>query len=316
MANQVTEKIKLWGIVQGVGFRPYVAKTADAMGMKGEVLNIGGLVEITVTDTAERIDDFAEAIVAGKPGPSEIVHMKRQRIPLMQFDSFTIIKSDEGDDEAAMIPADLAICPHCLEELYDENNPRHGHPFINCQLCGPRYTIIDRIPYDRDNTTMVDFPMCDFCEGEYTNLQDRRHHAQTISCHDCGPELIWLPTDAVGSTAKAGAATVPADDKEILDNAAEILKDGGVIAFKAVGGYNLAADPFNAKAVKALREIKNRESKPFALMFRSLNEIKKYCNVNEVEGRLLESSARPILLLEHKLTELSEGWQSEDIEGP
>ena len=295
IAPVVTEKIKLWGIVQGVGFRPYVAKMADAMGMKGEVLNIGGLVEITVTDEPARIDEFVEALVAGKPGPSEIVHIKRQPMELREFDGFTIIRSDEGDDEAAMIPADLAICPHCLEELYDKQNPRYRHPFISCQLCGPRYTIIDKIPYDRHNTTMVDFPMCDFCEGEYTDLKDRRHHAQTISCHDCGPELIW-------SEADGGA-------EETLDKAAAVLKDGGVIAFKSVGGYNLVADPFNAKAVQALRKIKNRESKPFAVMFRSLDEINKYCRVNEVEARLLESSARPIILLEHKLAELQGGQQ-------
>ena len=164
--NTTTERIRLWGIVQGVGFRPFVAKIADRLGMKGEVLNIGGLVDITVTDTPERIEEFIDTLVKEKPGPSEIVHIKRQKLPREDFSAFTIIRSDEGDDEAAMIPADLAICPDCLRELYDKSNPRHLHPFISCQLCGPRYTIIDRIPYDRDNTSMIDFPMCEFCEGE------------------------------------------------------------------------------------------------------------------------------------------------------
>ena len=297
-----TEKIRLWGIVQGVGFRPYVAKIADRLSMKGEVLNIGGLVDITVTDTESRIDTFIDTLLAEKPGPSEIVHIKRQKLPARDFTSFTIIRSDEGDDEAAMIPADLAICPDCLRELYEEDNPRHLHPFISCQLCGPRYTIIDKIPYDRDNTSMIDFPMCDFCEGEYTDLHDRRHHAQTISCHECGPVLIWSGRE--GERVKEGGSRKT--DAEILDRAAGILQAGGVIAFKSVGGYNLVADPFNEEAVSTLREIKNRETKPFAVMFRSLEEIKHYCTVNEVEEKLLQSAARPIILLEHKLNELEE----------
>ena len=306
----ITEKIRLWGIVQGVGFRPYVAKIADRLSMKGEVLNIGGLVDITVTDTETRIDDFIATLLAEKPGPSEIVHVKRQKLPHQDFSTFTIIKSDEGDDEAAMIPADLAICPDCLRELYDKSNPRYLHPFISCQLCGPRYTIIDRIPYDRDNTSMIDFPMCDFCEGEYTDLHDRRHHAQTISCHECGPVLIWI--DIAGESKSIITGGDRETDAGILDHAAEILKAGGVIAFKSVGGYNLVADPFNEEAVEKLREIKNRETKPFAVMFRSLDEIKQYCSVDEVEEKLLQSSARPIILLEHKLNER----EAEETAGP
>ena len=181
-----------------------------------------------------------------------------------------------------------------------KDNPRHLHPFISCQLCGPRYTIIDRIPYDRDNTTMIDFPMCDFCEGEYTDLHDRRHHAQTISCHECGPKLIWKDIEGECSGGD------PASDAAILDRAAQILKEGGVIAFKSVGGYNLVADPFNEDAVAKLREIKNRETKPFAVMFRSLEEIRTYCEVDETEEKLLQSSARPIILLEHRLHELED----------
>ncbi|MDO4176753.1 MAG: carbamoyltransferase HypF [Bacillota bacterium] len=292
-----TTKIKLWGIVQGVGFRPFVAKVADRLGMKGEVLNIGGLVEITVSDTPERIQTFIDTLVSEKPEPAEIVHIKCTPLEYREFDGFEIIRSGEGDDEAAMIPADLAICPHCFEELYDESNPRYQHPFISCMICGPRYTIIDRIPYDRDNTSMIDFPMCDFCEGEYTDLHDRRHHAQTISCHDCGPQLMWE---------EPGLGEELPDDAAILDRAAELLKKGGVIAFKSVGGYNLVADPFNEEAVRKLRQAKNRESKPFAVMFRSLDEIRNYCHVNEVESKLLESSARPIILLEHKASESAE----------
>ena len=313
-----TEKIKLWGIVQGVGLRPFVAKIASKLEMKGEVLNIGGLVEITVTDSPDRIDTFIKTIQEQKPGPSEIVHIKRTIIDDRDFEDFEIIKSDEGDDEAAMIPSDLAICPHCLEELYDSHDPRYQHPFISCMICGPRYTIIDRIPYDRDNTSMIDFPMCDFCEEQYGDIKNRRHHAQTISCHECGPRLIWRDYETINdedllrfdndlSFANPDFISIdPKDNAAILDRAADILRNGGVLAFKSVGGYNLVADPFNLRATSKLRRAKNRESKPFAVMFRSLDEIRTFCRVNEVEASLLESSARPIILLEHKLDDLSE----------
>lgn len=272
-----TQRIKLWGIVQGVGFRPFVAKIADRMDMKGTVLNIGGLVEITVTDTPQRIDAFVRAIEAEKPVPAEIVHIKRIKEPFQNFEGFTISDSHRGDDEAAMIPADLAVCPRCLEEMREPGNPRYRHPFISCMVCGPRYTIIDRIPYDRDNTTMEDFPMCDFCEGEYTDLHDRRYHAQTISCHNCGP-VLSMP----------------------IEEAADLLKAGEVIAFKSVGGYNLVCDPLNDGAVANLRRIKKREQKPFAVMFRDLEQVRQYCYISAEEEKLIASSARPILLLEHR----------------
>ncbi len=302
MAAKQTERIKLWGIVQGVGFRPHVAKTAAAFGMKGHVQNTGGLVEITVTDTPERISAFLHALTENKPTPAEIVHTKREMVDYRQFNDFTIIRSDVGNDEAVMLPADLAICPDCLRELYDEHDPRHHHPFISCMICGPRYTIIDDIPYDRHTTTMVDFPMCSLCNSEYTDIKDRRHHAQTISCHDCGPQLLWKGADS-GSLNSAAPWDSAASDapQSALRKAAEVLKSGGVILFKSVGGYNLVADPQNPEAVKKLRRIKQREEKPFAVMFRSLEQIKEFCFADPVEEKLLESSARPILLLEHKL---------------
>ncbi|MBQ9059632.1 MAG: carbamoyltransferase HypF [Firmicutes bacterium] len=300
MNTLTTEKIKLWGIVQGVGFRPFVAKLADQMHMKGNVLNIGGLVEITVTDTPRRLDAFVAALFREKPKPAEIVHIKRTLLPLTEFTDFQIKGSAEGGDDAAMIPPDMAICPDCLKELYAEDDPRHLHPFISCMLCGPRYTIIDRIPYDRDNTSMIDFPMCGFCQVQYQDLHDRRHHAQTISCHACGPYLKWKgPVD----DPTAPLRHTSAEDRKLLDQAARILADGGVIAFKCVGGYNLVADPFNYDAVQKLRAIKGRETKPFAVMFRDLKEVQYYCHISDVEANLLESSARPIILLEHKLKE-------------
>lgn len=352
MQKKVTEKIKLWGIVQGVGFRPFVAKCADKYGMKGEVLNIGGLVDIIVTDTPERIDAFVEAIKKEKPVPAEIVHIRREVLGYedetepgsgyREFDEFVILDSDDGDDEAAMIPSDLSMCPECLRELRDPGNPRYMHPFISCMVCGPRYTVIDRIPYDRDNTAMIDWPMCDFCNKEYTHREDRRYHAQTISCHDCGPVLIcdvddeWLKAHglcetrhgilseedlkkvwdwAFGGTGKGYFALKGTDiaslkeekkkqiEKQVLiplATAAKLIGAGEVIAVKGVGGYNLVADPANESAVRKLREVKKREQKPFAVMFRDLEQIKMYSSVSDTEARLLESSPKPIMLLEHK----------------
>lgn len=288
MAKKITEKITLWGIVQGVGFRPFVAKVADRFSMKGEVLNLGGLVEIQVTDTEKHITEFIKELKTNKPAPAEIVHIKREKIDYRDFDGFTIRKSGEGGQEAAMIPADLAVCPDCLREMYNKENRRYMHPFISCMVCGPRYTIIDKIPYDRDNTSMIDFPMCDQCEAEYTSLDDRRFHAQTISCHDCGPQMDFKLNGAENST------------KGPLEKAAALIKEGRVIAFKSMGGYNLIANPFDEGEVSDLRIIKDREEKPFAIMFRSVEEIRKYCFMNDVEERLITSSARPILLLERK----------------
>lgn len=288
MAKKVTEHIRLWGIVQGVGFRPFVAKTAEKTGMKGEVANVGGLVEMYVTDTPKRIDNFIEEIKRSKPLPAEIVHISKEEAEYRDFDAFTIRESGYGEDEPAMIPADLAICPDCLREMRDENNRRYQHPFISCMVCGPRYTIIDRIPYDRDNTSMIDFEMCPSCREEYENIADRRYHAQTISCHDCGPQMDFRLNGDHNA------------EKTEIEKAAALLKEGRVISFKNMGGYNLIANPFNKNAVRDLRAVKRREHKPFAIMFRDIDEIRQYCHVSEVEEKLLTSSARPIVLLERR----------------
>ncbi len=309
MSGRKTVKIKIWGIVQGVGFRPFVVKLADRLDMKGEVLNIGGLVDVVLTDTPERIEAFIAALKKEKPAPAEIVHIRTEVLELREFDSFIILDSDEGDDEAAMIPADLSICPDCLAELQDPGNPRYMHPFISCMACGPRYTIIDRIPYDRGNTAMIDFPMCDFCRGEYTDRLDRRYHAQTISCHDCGPMLEYRTSDredGCREAASVGVIGLEADDK-IMERsvtpvawAAMHIHTGKIIALKGVGGYHFVCSPFRENTVKDLRRLKIREEKPFAVMFRDMEQIKAYCHVSCEEEALIQSNARPIVLLERK----------------
>ncbi|HZK87810.1 MAG TPA: carbamoyltransferase HypF [Anaerovoracaceae bacterium] len=300
MNNKISEKIKLWGIVQGVGFRPFVVRLADYYGIKGQVLNVGGLVEIQLTDTEENIEKFIDALKKEKPEPAEIVHVKRERIEFVQYEGFTILDSNEGDDEAAMIPADLAICPECLKELKDKTNSRYQHPFISCMVCGPRYTIIDRIPYDRENTAMIEFPMCEFCHEQYADRNDRRFHAQTISCYDCGPQLesLRLRHTDVQEHKEFNLVEKMQNQRILIDSAADLLLQGAIIGFKCVGGYNLVCNPLDDSAVEKLRILKGREEKPFAIMFKDLEMVRKYCQVSPEEESLITSSARPILLLE------------------
>ena len=289
--DKITVKIKLWGVVQGVGFRPFAAKLADKLSIRGEVLNTCGLVEITITDTAARVDEFIEALKREKPAPAEIIHIDKEYIEYRGFEGFTIAESVDGDNETAMIPADLSICKSCEDEMDDEANKRYQHPFISCMECGPRYTIIDRMPYDRENTSMNDFEMCGFCKGQYTDRADRRYHAQTISCHGCGPVILYKHFDGGG---------IDAVSQYMINLASQLIAEGRIIAVKGTGGYHLMCDPFNARAVADLRRVKNREQKPFAVMFSDAKQAKEYCEINEIEQKLLESSAKPILLLERK----------------
>lgn len=294
----ITENIKLWGIVQGVGFRPFVAKVARSMSIKGRVLNTGGLVEIRVTGQQDEIDGFVGALLEQKPEPAEIVHIARNREALTEFEDFRIEGSLEEEEGLVMIPADLAWCDSCRREFADPENPRYHHPFISCMICGPRLTIMDRVPYDRKNTRMDPFPMCDFCAGEYTDPGDRRYHAQTISCHRCGPQLEFIP-NGTDSRDSSGAASDHSPGSPV-GAAADLLKQGQIIGFKSVGGYNLVGNPFDNRAANQLRQLKGRDEKPFALMFPDLETIRRYCISNETEEKLLHSSARPILLLEKK----------------
>jgi hydrogenase maturation protein HypF len=214
-----TERITLWGVVQGVGFRPFVAKSAQRLGLSGEVRNAGGLAQIVLTDTEARIGDFLRLLQEELPPPAEIVRCERRVLPTrLKFTGFSITESAAGDDETSMLPADLPVCEHCLAELRDPANPRFLHPFISCMSCGPRYTIIDRVPYDRQNTSMAEFRMCALCAGQYGDPGDRRYHAQTISCHDCGPMLIFKGKGR--GAVKGRKATDAGRGAEVLSSAA------------------------------------------------------------------------------------------------
>ncbi len=306
--NNITVRIKIWGIVQGVGFRPFVAKLADQMNMKGEVRNVGGLVVIVVTDKEDIIQEFVQQIRLQKPLPSEIVHIKTEQINTIKYEGFLISNSNEEINSVAMIPADLALCQDCLQELFEEGNPRFSHPFISCMVCGPRYSIIHKLPYDRDTTAMDEFPMCSFCHEEYTDIENRRYHAQTISCHDCGPIIKYQLNPNSFEEVAMSFGIIGSNAPEKVQNqvqvpigiATSLLNEGRIIALKGVGGYHLLCDLFQDEAVSKLRFVKGREEKPFAIMFKDVDQVREYCLVSETEERLLISSARPIVLLERK----------------
>jgi hydrogenase maturation protein HypF len=281
-------KIKVCGIVQGVGFRPLVYRAAREMGIKGWVRNVGGDVEIVAQASKTTVDQFLTDLKENKEQRYEILNMEMEELPASLLDDFVIIPSGEAK-EVSMIPPDLPVCPDCLKELVDDSDRRYGNPFISCMSCGPRYTIIEEMPYDRDNTAMKDFTMCSACKKEYTSPQSRRFHAQTISCNDCGPYLLYRDNRQPEGSELS--------DREALKEAIKVLADGGIVAVKGIGGYHLVCSPFLEESVVRLRQCKGREEKPFAVMFHSLSEIKSYCDVSKEEEALLKSKARPIVLL-------------------
>ena len=326
--GNITVNIKIWGIVQGVGFRPFVSKLANSMGLKGRVRNLGGLVEILLTDTEDQIELFIKELNKNKPTPAEIVHIEQTTVDNLSFDDFVIEDSMSSEEGAVMIPSDLAICDDCIKEIYNPEGRRYEHPFNSCMICGPRYSIIQEVPYDRENTTMMEFEMCPACKKEYTDINNRRFHAQTISCHDCGPYLDFdLDNEQkVDSTKEISASQVDQEVAEkqkrhgkidalgvnqqnneiIIKKAIEHINSEGIIALKGTGGYYFACSAFSDAACVDLREIKKREEKPFAVMFRNLEQIREFCICSDYEEELLKSNARPIVLLEGSNNGISE----------
>ncbi len=265
----IIKAITIDGVVQGVGFRPFVATLAGEMGIDGFVRNDGGRVYIQAAADEKRLSDFLEALGEKTPLGSVIVGIRCEELPYLEVKKgFTIEKSNAEGGGHQMPSPDLAICGDCLRELYEKDGPRYLNPFISCTHCGPRYSIMRALPYDRDTTTMGAFPMCGLCQSQYTATLDRRYHAQTICCNACGPQL------------KGGIH--------------------GITAIKGIGGYHLACSPFDEQTVSRLREIKGREHKPFAVMFPELELLKEYCEITKEEETLLLSSARPIVLLKRK----------------
>lgn len=284
----MTLHLTVFGIVQGVGYRPFVAEHARSRGLTGTVKNSGGMVEIVVSGENRAISDFSRFLRGNGPEGAVVLQIREETLPDLPFDSFRIIESSAampGDFGPPVFPPDLPMCETCRRELADPSNRRYRYPFISCASCGPRYSILEALPYDRGNTAMSDFPMCGACAAEYE--EGRRRHAQTISCHECGPQLLLYT--------KEGALF---QKEEAFQKAVELLNCGSVLALKGVGGYQLVCLPTDSEAVQRLRLLKGREKKPFAVMFPNLESVREVCPITPQEEKLLCSSARPIVLLQ------------------
>jgi len=287
------QRIFITGRVQGVGFRPAVYRISGQLRLTGFVYNDTKGVTIELQGAKEKIAEFAERLQdRDKPPLAEIKSYKVADIDAVEGEEKFIIKASESAGTAiSQVTADMVVCEDCLAEMGDRKNFRYRYPFINCTNCGPRYSIIKTIPYDRCNTTMSIFQMCNKCDAQYTDISDRRFHAQPVACPACGPK-IWL-TDASGKTTKTGT-------EKVITETARLLLDGKIVAIKGVGGFHLSVDALNDKAVRRLRERKRRDHKPFAMMAASIQNIKEYATVSESAERVLKSPQSPIVLLPKK----------------
>ena len=278
--------IAIHGIVQGVGFRPFIARQAKALGLAGFVRNTAYGVEIDCEGGTDACHALVARIRADCPPGAVLFSLDAAEAPPLGRDGFAILASDAGAPRTAVSP-DLGLCADCEAELLDPQNRRHGYPFINCTNCGPRFSIIARVPYDRAHTSMAGFAMCPECASEYRDPEDRRHHAQPNACPVCGPRVRWLEPDGEG----AG---------DPLERFSDLISKGGIAAVKGLGGFHLACDPWNAESVALLRARKLRDEKPFALMARDLACIRVVCEVSPEEEQELRSSRRPIVLLRRR----------------
>jgi hydrogenase maturation protein HypF len=281
-------QILIKGIVQGVGFRPFVFGLARENALRGHVLNNQAGVLVDVEGECHRIDRFIERIKSDSPPLSLVESVTRlDNLAAQNYADFLIVPSRTNGSGSLPVSADVATCADCLHEMSDPANRRYRYPFINCTNCGPRFTIIESVPYDRAKTTMRDFEMCAACRAEYEDPADRRFHAEPTACADCGPRL-YLSGDTTSN------------QHDVIESARELLLEGRIVAIKGLGGYHLACDALNPQAVNTLRQRKYREDKPFALMAASVETIEKYCLVSGPEADLLASGARPIVLLDRK----------------
>jgi hydrogenase maturation protein HypF len=273
------------GTVQGVGFRPFVFRLAQSLGLKGKVCNNSSGVVIDLEGDTKNLARFIELLRTQKPTAANITDIEREILPLQSYPDFKIWKSSEKQELKLHVPADIAICQECEKEIFSPADRRYHYPFTNCTNCGPRYTIIRDLPYDRLFTSMAEFQMCPECQKEYNDPSDRRFHAQPNACPKCGPSLNFIPLDETG-------LSLPP-----LDDAVNRLRQGEVIAVKGIGGFHLACDARNAKAVGLLRDRKKRTAKPFAIMVRDIEQAKEICEVSQIESQILQSMERPIVLL-------------------
>jgi hydrogenase maturation protein HypF len=287
--TQLAERLRvvLRGAVQGVGFRPFVYRLAGELGLVGWVSNSPRGVFLEVEGPSDRLHAFLLRLESERPAHASIQSLEYSFLPPAGFHVFEIRASDETGEPTALVLPDIATCPDCLREILDPANRRYGYPFTNCTHCGPRFSILRALPYDRRHTTMAAFPLCAACRAEYEDPTDRRFHAQPTACPTCGPHLAaWDPHGAVLAERQAA-----------LRAAVEILRQGGILALKGIGGFQLLVDARDEAAVRRLRTRKAREAKPLALLAPSLDWTRQTCRVSTLEARLLQAPEAPIVLL-------------------
>lgn len=286
--NELTRlRLMVSGLVQGVGFRPFLYNLARELSLTGWVRNNFAGVELEIQGTPEALTAFREALSSRAPSAAVIDRIDLETVPVLTESGFTILSSEAGQLEGSPLP-DQGICPACIAEFQNPHDRRYKYAFNSCTICGPRFTIMEALPFDRVRTSMERFELCPACRDEYTNPADRRFHAQTIACSDCGPEL-WFTTPA-GERLNGDPAV----------QAGELLKSGAIIGIKGIGGYHLACDARNSQAVARLRQLKGRDNRAFAVMFRDIDALQDHCEVSSEELRALTGPARPIVLLLQK----------------
>ena len=283
-------KVTVRGLIQGIGFRPFVYRLATKLKLNGWVSNSAQGLFIEVEGGREALQSFLFRLEREKPPRAVIQSLEFSFLDAAGYRQFDIRESDQSGLKSVLILPDIAICDDCLGEIFDPGNRRFRYPFTNCTNCGPRFTIIESLPYDRPRTSMKRFAMCPACEREYGDPSDRRFHAQPNACPICGPKLeLWnAKGDAVGEKEAA------------LLYAINVIREGQILALKGIGGFQLIVDARNADAVQRLRMRKGREEKPFALMFPSFDQVKRHCHVSQLEARLLLAPEAPIVLLRRK----------------
>lgn len=286
--SEVTKRIRVYGIVQGVGFRPTVSRHAAANGIRGNVCNKGPYVEIYAQGSTEQVDGFLRDLEERPPKRAAILKINTEDLSpedAPQFEAFDIIESEKTKGEIFVSP-DIAICDECKEEMYNPKDRRYLHPFINCTCCGPRLTILDSLPYDRERTSMKEFPMCPDCAKEYYDPETRRYDAQPVCCNECGPEVYLIGRRERG--------------RDAITYTRQVIHDGGIVAIKGIGGFHLCCDATNEEAVSRLRTLKRRPAKPFAIMAKDESVVKRECIVTPEQEAILTGHQKPILLLDRR----------------
>ena len=294
----VHKRICIGGVVQGVGFRPFVYRLAQRFRIRGLIFNTSSGVVIEAEGDEPSLREFVQTLQAEPPPLARLEEVSVVELPPASFETFEIAQSTPELGGFAFVPADTAVCDECYREVMDPADRRYGYPFTNCTNCGPRYTIIRNVPYDRPETTMASFAMCGQCSAEYHDPGDRRFHAQPNACPACGPSIALVKSNPSLPFATAFPA---ADARSVVDQVQRVLRAGEIVAIKGLGGFQLACDAENDQAVRELRRRKQRSDKPFALMARDIGVIEELCRVTEFDRNLLLSPQRPIVILPRRM---------------